>query len=186
MKKTWPIAWRKNKEMRYFLLCLLLVIQSANGAGAQVASKSKSKATVSKELPRFQLVYLKDGPFERECSGSLNKPIKVADADEIDRRLKEFQSIWDQWGDKYMQWTIDEFHIPFPHRELRVTLTACEFPSMSTPFPWCTMRQLRNWWAHGVSTRVQLMEVKWMWRNDNDINRTDFISGSPSGRTAFF
>ena len=120
--------------MRYFLLGCLLVLQIAYVADAQSMSKSKSKAADSDQLPKFKLVYLKDGPFERECSSALNKPIKPEDANEIDSRLKEFQSEWEQWGDKYIKWTIDEFHFQFPYRELRVTLTACEFPSMSTPF----------------------------------------------------
>lgn len=54
--------------------------------------------------------------------------------DELYNRLAEFQAVWDKEGNDYLQIVIKEIGRPFPFREVQATLTACEFPSMSSPF----------------------------------------------------
>jgi hypothetical protein len=54
--------------------------------------------------------------------------------DELYNRLAEFQAVWDKDGNDYLQVVIKEIGRPFPLKEVQATLTACEFPSMSSPF----------------------------------------------------
>src|SRR5687767_10455143 len=99
-------------------------------ASAQPAGKDSSAAG----LPKIYLGYVKGGPFDRECGAALGKPVKPEDMDELSNRLAEFQAVWDKDGNDYLQVLIKEIGRPFPFREVHPTLTACEFPSMSSPF----------------------------------------------------
>lgn len=53
--------------------------------------------------------------------------------DELSGRLGEFQAIWDKEGSIYVQTLLKETGRTFPWQEVEATLTACDFPSMSSP-----------------------------------------------------
>lgn len=92
-----------------------------------------AQLTNGQSVPKVNLVYIKAGPFDRECGSSLNKPVKQEDMDELSARLSEFQAIWDKEGSVYLQTILKETGRSFPRQEVDATLTACDFPSMSSP-----------------------------------------------------
>lgn len=112
------IAWQKNSII--FLLLLLF----AGLANAQTPADNG-----------YPLVRLDYGfvPFDRTCSKITDSEIKEEWIAELQKRLPEFQKLWDTEGPRIMETIIEETGVRFEQREMQVTLTLCKFPSMSHP-----------------------------------------------------
>ncbi|MDJ1496156.1 hypothetical protein QNI19_24680 [Cytophagaceae bacterium DM2B3-1] len=108
-----------------------IILSACLVLSALTLAKSQSNSV---QTPVIYLIYLKNGgPFDKECGLSMNKPVKQEDADEILRRLNEFQKLWDTEGPVYLKTALNEIRLPFPYKEMQATLTACDFTAMSSP-----------------------------------------------------
>jgi hypothetical protein len=119
-----------NHHMRSFLLTLFITATLVHLVDGQSVHKNFPDPM---QVPAVNLVYIKNGPFDRECASLLNKPVKQEDMDELSARLGEFQAIWDKEGSIYLQTVLKETGRTFPWQHVEATLTACDFPSMSSP-----------------------------------------------------
>jgi hypothetical protein len=86
-------------------------------------------------IPKVVLIYQPGGTvFDRNCSAITKSTIPTGWIDEADRRLPEFQAMWNKDGPDYLRVVFDEIGVPFPYLEVQVTLTVCDVgASMSSP-----------------------------------------------------
>src|SRR5688572_5225294 len=108
-----------------YLLILVIFLQ----AGTCLAERA----------PQVHLVY--PAPygsiFDRGCPDFLKAEVQreghtEAIAETV-RRRSEFQQQWDRQGTPYLAAAMREIRLPYPYRDVQVTLTVCPIASMGDP-----------------------------------------------------
>ena len=119
--------------MKYIFFVLLFIV--GNFFFAQSQSKNMKPGDTGRiPTPKIYLLYFKNGtPFDRDLSRITNKPVKDEMMQEAGRRVKEFQSLWDQEGANYLQIAFAEVGLPFPYVEMQAALTVSPVASTSAP-----------------------------------------------------
>ncbi len=98
-----------------------------------------SGAAAAQRPPQVYLVYPEPygSIFDRACPDILKAEVQRErhnrDIDETVRRRPEFQKQWDREGTFYLAAALREVRLPYPYREVQVTLTVCPIPSMGDP-----------------------------------------------------
>lgn len=98
-----------------------------------------SGSSFGQRPPQVYLVY--PAPygsiFDRGCPDLLKAEVQrerhTQEIDETVRRRSEFQQEWDRYGTRYLTAAMQEIRLPYPYREVQVTLTICPIPSMGDP-----------------------------------------------------
>jgi hypothetical protein len=171
-----------NHMMRSFLITLFITVRLVHLVNAQSLHKNPPDAI---QVPTVNLVYVKNGPFDRECESSINKPVKQEDMDELSARLGEFQAIWDKEGSIYLQTVLKETGRTFPRHDVEATLTACDFPSMSSPLIIYTKSFLSSaskphpLSAFPIVVFHELMHILSRSVEDNSLLKKKYVSESP-------
>ncbi|MBT1698675.1 hypothetical protein KK083_17410 [Fulvivirgaceae bacterium PWU4] len=168
--------------MRSVLLTLFITARLVNLVNGQSVQENLPGSI---QVPKVSLVYVKNGPFDRECGSLLNKPVKQEDIDELSGRVGEFQAMWDKEGSVYLQTILKETGRPFPWQDVEVTLTACDFPSMGSPLIIYTKSFLSSASKpHSVSAFPivifhELMHIFLRSVDDNSLLKQKYVSESP-------
>ena len=72
-------------------------------------------------------------PFDRSCSELTETKIEQAWIEELESRMDEFRSTWDNGGPALLKAVIEEIGSPFVQSEMIATMTLSNFRSMSLP-----------------------------------------------------
>ena len=90
--------------------------------------------TTSLAVATPHLYFTYSGVFDFMCAKVQKQKINKIQQKEVRERLPEFQAIWDTDAEALLSTLVDATGKPFAHKEMRVTLTVCNFVSISNPF----------------------------------------------------
>lgn len=86
----------------------------------------------AKEIPNLYMSY--SYIFDLVCAEIRGEEIDEALSKEAQDRTPEFESLWRQNQSQLLGALVDTTGKVFSHKEMRVTLSICRFPSISDPF----------------------------------------------------